>query len=294
MDPNLLEACEELVKNVALLKTDDNDANAHGISLDNCDALLPAQDECKAIAQTHKGRYLMRLGAGVPSAAEIQEIAGLDAPPVVYYAEEEEDSDDDNESYDDRSDDGKATTATFCIVDSRTKNAILNIGFRPFFIRHTDSAAKELSAHSRHPTLGVPDATLPQFRLDDDNLNHSTLPAQDEYPVIYFFYGRLCEPDVLTRLLRLDEPPVFYPANVTGGRLTKTPGGRYNALVHGRSGETVQGCSYMVKSRTEEDALRDYETEMYEVVRCLVNFEKKGQMKTVRGLTFLYCGGLDC
>ncbi len=286
MDPNLLGACEELTKNVALLNTDDSDVNAHGISLGTSGALPPARHECKATT-THKGRYLMRLGPGVPSAAEIQEIAGLDAPPALYHAEEE-DPDDDHKSYDDGSDDGEATAATFCIVYGRTKDAILDLGFRPLFIRYIDPAAKELSAHSRHPTLGVPDATLPQFRLDD---NYAiTLPAQDEYPVMYFFYGKLREPDVLTRVLRLDEPPVFYPASVTGGHLTKTPCGRYNALVHGRSGESVQGSAYLVKSRTEEDALRDYETEMYEVVRCLISFEEKGQMKTVHGLTFLYCG----
>ena len=285
MDLDLLGTCEELAKNAALLNTDDSDVNAHDISLDTSGALPSSQYECKATT-SHKGRYLMRLGPGVPSAAEIQEIAGLDAPPDVYHAEEG-DSDDDDESYDYGSDDGEAIAATFCIVDGRTKDAILNIGFCPFFIRLTDSAAKELSAHSRHPTLGVPDANLPQFRLDN---NHAALPAQDEYPVMYFFYGTLCEPEVLISLLRLDEPPVFYAANVTGGRLTKTPGGRYNALVHGRSDETVQGSAYMVKSRTEEDTLRDYETEMYEVVRCLINFEKKGQMKTVPGLTFLYCG----
>ena len=285
MDPNLGGTCEELAKNAALVNTDDSDVNAHDISLDTSDALPPAQHEYNATT-SHRGRYLMRLGPGVPSAAEIQEIAGLDAPPAVYYAEEEN-SEDDDESYDYRSDDVEATAANFCIVDGRTKDAILNIGFRPFFMRLADSAAKELSAHSRHPTLGVPDANLPQFRLDN---NHAALPAQDEYPVMYFFYGTLCEPDVLISLLRLDEPPVFYPANVTGGRLTKTPGGLYNALVHGRSDETVQGSAYMIKSRTEEDALCDYETEMYEVVRCFINFEEKGQIRTVPGLTFLYCG----
>lgn len=84
MDPNLLEACEDLAQNAELLNTDDSNVDVRGISFDTSGALPAAQHECKATT-IHKGRYLMRLEPGVPSAAEIQEIAGLDAPPAVYH-----------------------------------------------------------------------------------------------------------------------------------------------------------------------------------------------------------------
>jgi hypothetical protein len=57
---------------------------------------------------------------------------------------------------------------------------------------------------------------LPQFLPDD---NGPFLPAQDDFPAWYFFYGTLADTSVLTRHLLRTERPQIYPATVTGSVL---------------------------------------------------------------------------
>ena len=100
---------------------------------------------------------------------------------------------------------------------------------------------------------------------------------QDEYPVTYFFYGTLTDPDFLVQLLCLpeEEIPVLKPAHITHGIL-RTWRGKYKALVDGAPGDVVDGFAYEITTREREEAMRVYETEIYEVVRCGIFVEGEG------------------
>ena len=65
--------------------------------------------------------------------------------------------------------------------------------------------------------------------------------------------------------------------------------GRYKALVDAPPGHVpeVSGCAFCVWDQEEEAALRRYETDHYEVVRC--EMEVAG-MGLVRGLVFRFVG----
>ena len=97
-------------------------------------------------------------------------------------------------------------------------------------------------------------------------------------------HGTLADPNVLSQHLGLDKAPDYVPAQVTGGRL-RTWAGKYKAIVDA-PGEVVLGSAFLVKSRAEEDVLRFYETDKYEVVRCRITTHSGG----MDGLTFRFDG----
>ena len=115
------------------------------------------------------------------------------------------------------------------------------------------------------------------------------LPTQDQYPVWYFFYGTLANPDLLSGLLNLPEAnsPILRPARVSQG-IIKTWAHKYKALIDGPSTAHVDGWAYEVTSSEHEDALLFYETEMYEVVRCTIAMNAGEDV--VQGCTFRFVG----
>lgn len=229
----------------------------------------------------NSGRFIVQLtttGGPLGSPEKIKEAAGLSALPTTTSG---------------TGDDGQ--TAHFCEIDGLARARLLawcadvaNLQghhplFRPMIIRLATRAKKDLDVHSIAPSLGL-DATMPQHRLSS-----SPVPTQDEYPVWYFFYGTLADPTVLTRHLALTEPPVLVPASVRGGRL-KTWGGKYKALVDDAQA-SVSGGAFLVRSREHEDALRFYETDKYEVVRCRIFMDDDtggGGACLRHGLTFRF------
>lgn len=146
------------------------------------------------------------------------------------------------------------------------------------------TARKELSSFSRYPTLGL-DSTMPQNRQDKELI----LPMDNTYPVYYFFYGTLAQPDVLNRVLgRPSDSSVLYKAaRIYGGRLTKWAN-KYLGIVDSAAIDAVDGYAYLVESQNDEEALRIYETSKYEVVRCTIKFKEDGSV--VPGLTFRIMG----
>ena len=114
------------------------------------------------------------------------------------------------------------------------------------------------------------------------------MPAQDQYPVWYFVYGNLAVPEILTRRLALSEPPTFTPATVKGG-VIRTWRYNYNAVLEGGSSACVSGWAYLLQTEEHEEALRLYETENYEIVRCFISMEGK----EIWGLTFKFVGSLE-
>lgn len=121
-------------------------------------------------------------------------------------------------------------------------------------------------------------------------------PQQNEFPVWYFFYGTLANPSILSRVLERPEEanlPVLYPASVNGG-VVRTWAGKYRALVDSPSGHKssiVMGYAYLVQSKEEEDHLRIYETDKYDVVRCDIDFGCTHRIE--KGLTFRSAGEED-
>ncbi|KAL6907331.1 hypothetical protein GGI43DRAFT_421019 [Trichoderma evansii] len=155
-------------------------------------------------------------------------------------------------------------------------------------------ASKNLSSTSPYPTLGI-DTTLPQFRINNILLENNSAsdtfsivrPAQDEYPVWYYFYGTLADASILSRIIGMttEQNLIKYKrASVRRGRL-HTLNEKYLALVDADERSKVDGWAYQVKNQNEEDSLRVYETGIYEVVRCTMELMDE-QAVFIKGLTF--------
>ncbi|CZT07473.1 uncharacterized protein RCO7_09750 [Rhynchosporium graminicola] len=223
--------------------------------------------------------YLLKLDGPLSTPSKVQEIANLPAIPECHLGS---------------SDDG---SSMFCKVDGRAKLAIENWlsvhnkDLRPLFVPF-GRAYKELSSTSLYPTLGI-DTTLPQFRPQDLQFldhAHSFGQKKGQFPVWYFFYGTLASAPKLCSLLSLpdEEAPVLLKASVKGGEMETWGNGKYNALINGSEDSRIDGWAYMVISEEYEDALRKYETEAYEVVKCEIEMEGK----YVQGCTFRFTGAV--
>jgi hypothetical protein len=144
-------------------------------------------------------------------------------------------------------------------------------------------AEKDLSTVSIAPTLGR-NATLPHLRLG----SASTIPrpAQNEYPVWYFFYGLLGNSNTLAHLLEIPAPGLRV-ARVTGGITVSSRNQR--AMFDGSEDDKVEGWAYQVMTREDEDILRIFARMCNEVVRCRIRFRGEGKAwdgGEVDGLTF--------
>ncbi|KAI1429833.1 hypothetical protein F5Y12DRAFT_709836 [Xylaria sp. FL1777] len=219
-------------------------------------------------ATAHNQNYLLKFEGPIDTVEVVKMASQLKQDPPVYYGTDDDDK-----------------PAAFCKVDMAARNSILaylshnESRFQPTFIPYS-IAAKELSTISAYPTLGI-DATMPQNRPSLE-YNKRLIPSQNQYPVWYFFYGTLADPAVLGRLLGVK--PSYEDATVHGGILT-TWGGKYKALIDSPGG-VVHGSAFLVQNQAQEEILRCYETEKYEVVRC----ELKIGISNVKGLTFRFVG----
>jgi len=133
------------------------------------------------------------------------------------------------------------------------------------------------------PLLGR-DPTLPQYRPTlAARASERRLP---EFPVHYFFYGTLANPERLERLFGVsaDELPALRPTIVLGGRI-RIWAERYKALVD-EPGSVVAGFAFSCGSVDQEEALRVYEGDAYEVVAARLVVDGK----EVVGRTFRFAG----
>ena len=169
--------------------------------------------------------YLVKLEGPLNSVNQVTVAANLSSPPKIVEGVNADGS-----------------NALFCRINAVAKLAIQSWlleqkhFFEPFFIP-ISIARKELHDTSTYPTLGT-DTTLPQHR--------PALPSQTQmqYPLWYFFYGTLADPEFLCGLL--DLPNVqLEAATVDGGRI-KTWNDKYKALVDGS--DTVSGSAFRVMS----------------------------------------------
>lgn len=154
----------------------------------------------------------MRLGGPLSTPSQIQSIAHLPTPPATIEGS---------------ADDGTAAAFVRLPHSAVTQLSawLSTTGVpahqRPAFIRLSE-AEKNLSPDSPYPTLGI-DTTLPQHRPNGSTV--AFCPFRDEFPVWYFFYGMLAEPERLVSLLGLEERPVLLRAAVRGGAV-RTWGGK--------------------------------------------------------------------
>ncbi|KAF5511357.1 hypothetical protein CGCS363_v002530 [Colletotrichum siamense] len=223
-----------------------------------------------------KAKYLVKLENPIHSPQIVHRLGCITMPQEVFTATDED-----------------GDTTKFCKIGEESKFHILQhflqakARFQPTIIRY-NVADKDLLKTSIYPTLGY-DATLPQNRITGDD-DKRLLPAQNEYPVWYFFYGTLADPDVLREQLGVE--PDYREASIKNGSL-KTWGGKYKALVDALDAKAppVKGKAFQVMNREVEETLRTYETDKYEVTRCLI--EMADSIEEVRGLTFRFAGEAD-
>ncbi|KAI9741269.1 MAG: hypothetical protein M1834_002985 [Cirrosporium novae-zelandiae] len=215
--------------------------------------------------------FLILLDQEVPTVAALKRIIGLGSAPVLFYALVYK--------Y------GRAVGITKLYRISKgqmmaIKNYLmLTYGmYIPKTIIRMPQAPKNLCPLSPDPFLGL---------LSVQEVSCMPFPAQDEYPVIYFFHGRLADPYYLRRVLSLDETPFLEYVMVNRGTLKRW--NKHCVLTNGSKRDQVPGSMYLVKSKKEEDVLRLYATELYKVVRCEI-CRQDGSY--VYGLTFRFSGDM--
>jgi hypothetical protein len=268
-DPNRLVISDELWNEVEREQKESGYDKEEEVGYDRetyTYALMQGHKSAIATTLRHEGRklnngprYLLELEGSLDTPEAVQEIAILSAPPAIVSGGESGD---------------------FVLLDTEACETIaahLAPSEGTFFAYRTP-AAKALSGTSIAPTLGI-DATLPHRRA-------LPKPLQDEYPVSYFFYGTLADPETLYQKLDLEGMPTPMPAVVRGGKI-KVWSGKYRALVDAGESDEVVGSMYVVQSKAHEDKLRVYEGGNYEVVRCMIEVETG---EAVYGLTLRYCG----
>ena len=240
----------------------DREAFEHELSLNQRNPCRPAASVVSKAVPQSAALVLLKVGKAslsepLSTLDEIQAAAQMSAAPKIFIGDDEDGGE-----------------VTFCqleaIAQEHIRSYLMKIGsrFQPTFVPYSQ-AGKDLDEHSAYPMLGL-DTTLPQNRLQ--NQNDFVKPRQSQYPVPYFFYGTLADPQVLIRVLRLRHPPTYQLATTTGGIL-KTWAGKYKALVNGPIEARVNGWAYWVETEEQESALRSFETAKYEVVRCVILLE---------------------
>jgi hypothetical protein len=104
---------------------------------------------------------------------------------------------------------------------------------------------------------------------------------------IYFFYGTLQDPGILSEVLSLDHPPKLKSARLVGYGLRLW--GQYPALVRSITviDDVVCGCMYEVESEGAAARLAEYETKAYRPLACSILGEGGD---VVDGYAFVYDG----
>ncbi|KAL9596322.1 MAG: hypothetical protein Q9219_005876 [cf. Caloplaca sp. 3 TL-2023] len=201
------------------------------------------QSRPQAPLQTNEHTYwIFKLGGPFEDVKSLQQTVGISAEARTGQSEDGE-------------------TARFARVDNASKRSVeewfasRQVAYYPTFVRLSLSP-KNLSDVSSYPALGI-DSSLPQHRLHHANERFS--PTQTEYPVWYFFYGTLMDPETLQKCIGLPLPPKMISASVRGGVL-KSWRRKYKALVDGPENATVEGFAHLVESAEQEEYLRFRET----------------------------------
>lgn len=231
----------------------------------------PQQPKGKVV-RSDNATYIVKLGGPISTPEDIQVVAGLEKLPVKSTGQ------------------GETGEAEFCTISSSAKDQVLewlasnHPTYTPTIVRLSKSA-KELGSYSLAPFIGQ-ETTLPHQRAN--TVDFEPLPRQNEYPVWYFFYDLLLEPKLLQRQLGLAKEPVCRPAQIQGAKMRSWQG-KYKAIADGSDEDIVEGGAFLVKNAQQEDSLKFFETDMYEIVRCRIRMSD-GLREEVPGLVFRFCG----
>lgn len=216
--------------------------------------------------------YIFKLEAPLDSSETIQRIAGLTVLPGRTVGKDE-----------------SGCKSVFCTINAATKAKLLewlsayHPTMNPTIVRLAKSR-KELSSYSLAPHIGL-ETSLPHQRAG--TASFEPLPQQHQYPVWYFFYGRLLDPDLLQRQLNLPSPPIYRPARISRAKM-RSWRNKYKAVTDGDEHDIAEGGAFLVEDAEQEDSLRFFETDMYEVVRCRIEMVDEDEI--VPGLVFRFCG----
>lgn len=211
--------------------------------------------------------YLLRLEDPIPTPRHLATVIGLSRVPQLENGTAE---------------DGEAS---FCRLSQSSINALDSWATR----QHLKTKLTKIRLGLAHedpgplPMLGR-DPTLPHHRP----ISSASLTEQQalEYPVHYFFYGTLADPERLERLFGIpaSELAPLRPATLLDGHVG-TWAGKYRALVD-KPGAKVNGFAYKVTSTDQGEALRVYEGDNYEVVAAKLIVDGEEMI----GRTFRFAG----
>ncbi|CAL1711011.1 unnamed protein product [Somion occarium] len=120
----------------------------------------------------------------------------------------------------------------------------------------------------------------------EGSANVNILPETDPR-CLYFFYGTLCQPEVLRRVLDLPEPPPLTPAHIVGFEIKYWAAFRALRIASSDKAQSsvVSGMAYH-GYEDEIGYLRRYEGPGYKLHPTTVYVD--GQ--EIPGYTFLWCG----
>jgi hypothetical protein len=119
--------------------------------------------------------------------------------------------------------------------------------------------------------------------VEQPSWDHLSPPAG-----VYFFYGTLQDPSILSEILGLPQLPILRPARLIGYSLKMW--GQYPALVDGPGGSIVEGATFEVADEASAARLAEYETRAYRPRPCLIRLAVGSEESTVEGYTFMYDG----
>ena len=105
---------------------------------------------------------------------------------------------------------------------------------------------------------------------------------------LYFFYGTLMDPILLSEILSLSEKPSLRPAKLIGYSLKLW--GQYPALVDGPTGAIVEGMCYNIEDTKYAERMAEYETRAYHPSPCRIQFTDGREPEKAVGSTFKYVG----
>ncbi|PWY84284.1 hypothetical protein BO83DRAFT_84451 [Aspergillus eucalypticola CBS 122712] len=125
-----------------------------------------------------------------------------------------------------------------------------------------------------------PSATSETSDRSAPNTQHDPQLFQPHY---FFFYGSLCDPSSLAKVLNRQDKPPTRPGMIMehGMRMW----GEFPALLDGCPEKPIYGVGYKVRSPEEENRLAEYETDMYRKKGCVIEFRDGSK---VPGVTFVW------
>jgi len=129
---------------------------------------------------------------------------------------------------------------------------------------HFDAGHALHVSHAERMVRAGKDPTMPQHR--------SSCSPTTAFPMWYFFYGTLADPEVLAKVLETDDVPPLEPAIVQGYKLGEM--GSYKVLEEVEDSESeVAGWAFRVANEEDATKLAIYETSAYASVDVSIQLE---------------------